>query len=155
MIVELNLLQAIEQIGKQEAQLKRSGNNLVATIPFLESLADWLEKRGGPRTITAAWCFWQLVADLYDRCTAVNRQNATIAAWYGVDPSNMAETTKAGLLGNLPRIQAARIIFEGNYDSSNPKGVYQLFKLAYDDEEKAQKEATEAAKRLVERATKK
>lgn len=151
----IDLLQAVDVIAKRETELKRVGNNAIATVPFLESLAVWIGNQGGPRTITAAWCFWQLVTEVYDKCTAANRQNATIASWYGVDPTNMSETVKAGLLGNLPRIQAARIIFEGNYDAANPKFVYSLFKLAYDDEERAQREATEAAKRLVERTTKK
>ena len=80
--------------------------------------------------------------------------NADIAYWFKVNPLTLSETEKLGLIANLPRVQAQDRIQRGDYSETDFKGVYQLFLLAYGDEDLAQKKQTEAAKAFLEQQSK-
>lgn len=82
-----------------------------------------------------------------------NEEVAELTYWYGIDASQLTEEKRLGLKLNLGRCQAQDRIFQGRFDPTDFEGVYELYKLAYDDEDAAQKAATEAAMRLVRQET--
>ncbi len=51
------------------------------------------------------------------------------------------------LFASLPRVQAQETIFLGNYETTDYERVYQLYKLTYEDEDRAETAQVDAFKR--------
>jgi hypothetical protein len=56
-----------------------------------------------------------------------------LSYWYGFDVSSLSKSKQAGLLANLPKLQAQETIHRGNYDSLDYEQVHKLFAAAYDE----------------------
>lgn len=63
----------------------------------------------------------------------------------------MTEAEKIGLLANLNRVKAQDVIHLGLFDSTDWRGVYELYLNAYGDEHLARKAQTKAAEQFVDR----
>lgn len=162
MIVSLNettltipLVRLSREMENLAANLPRNNNRVVPTIPFLESVVRWMEKQGlQDATLTAAWHLWRAVCEVALRARANEEPNAEVAYWFGIDPNSITESEQLGLLENLPKLIAQERIYHGNYSPSDPGSVYALFMAAFDNETVARKAQLEAAKALVDKATK-
>lgn len=82
---------------------------------------------------------------------------ARVARAYGINPfgAGLSRGQEIGLLAILPKLEAQELCKSGNYDDSEPEKVLELWRFAFEDDNLAQAKATEAAKRLIERETRK
>lgn len=150
------MIREADFILNKQTRLRRLDDRMIANVSFLQEIADWMAKNGYEiHTISAAWQLWRAINNVTSGATDKQQYNADIAFWYGVNPESLSEVEKLGYLANLERQIARRKITDGKYNSADHKQVYALYKLAYGDEELAQKAATEAAKQLVDQRTKK
>ena len=78
-----------------------------------------------------------------------NELTAELSFYYGFDATRLSDAERAGFAANLPKMQARRIIERGQIDDEDFKGIYDLYMLAFNDEQLARKKQTEAAWRVV------
>jgi hypothetical protein len=63
--------------------------------------------------------------------------------------TNWSEEQKQGYFVNMTRVKAQRRIERGDYDGTDHEGVYNLFMVAFGDENRARDAQAEAAKNLM------
>lgn len=73
--------------------------------------------------------------------------------WYGVDVGSLPPDRQVSMHANLPRMQAQKRIIEGRYNPTDYDGVYDLFLLAYGDEQLALNAELESKKVLMRQET--
>jgi len=130
---------------------------IVSDKSFLEGVAKALQEKYLPETrVTSseAWQIWKAVDEAATAYQAQTRDYAELAFWFHINPYEVSERQRVGLLANLGMLKAQDRINRGDYDALDPKQVYQLFMLAYEDKELAQRRATESAKLAIEREAK-
>jgi hypothetical protein len=151
----LSLVKVSRELSSLSANLQVTSNKMRPTLSFLRNVVEWMQKQGiHDATITSAWQLWKVVSEAASLARSNEEPNAEVAYWYGVDPHAISESQQLGLLENLPKLIAQERIYHGNYSPSDPAGVYALFMSAFDDENVARKAQLEAAKHMVESATK-
>ncbi len=79
---------------------------------------------------------------------------ADVSYWYGFDASSLPPPILEGYRLNLPRLHAMQAIHDGKFDPTNIDQVYDLYLMAYEDEDIASDAATDAAIALVDQETK-
>lgn len=154
--IEVDLTEAEQELRKIEGlcRLKAENGRMQTTVPFLESVASWLKCRGlVDATCTTAWQFWWTVFDCIDTLRQRHQNDAELAYWFKVNPFGISAEQRAGLMANLPRVQAQGILHEGNFEATDPARVYALVLLATGDEAAAIKARGDAAERLIEAKT--
>ncbi len=147
---------AIAQLGKLSSTLPVTKQRTVRpTVPFLQSVAKWLESQGvAGCTLSAAWQFWVGMSDYAEACRKSNEPHAELAYWFNVDPFRLTEEQQVGMRENLHRMQCQETIQKGDYSATDYTAVYNLFLAAYGDEDLARKMQTKAAEMYVEQCTK-
>jgi hypothetical protein len=71
---------------------------------------------------------------------------AEIRHWYSVNATALSDAELIGLHANLPKIKAQYQILNHKYDATDFESVYDLFLMAYDNEEIATKARNESIK---------
>ena len=80
----------------------------------------------------------------------LTERDAEIAFWFHVNPKDLTPAERIGYLANLERCKAQQVIHLGKYNPSDYRGVYQLYLLAFGDEDVARRAQVRAAELLVE-----
>jgi hypothetical protein len=151
----LSLVKMSRELSSLSANLEVVNKKMRPTLSFLRNVVEWMHSQGlRDATITSAWQLWKIVSEASSLARSNEEPNAEVAYWYGVDPHAISESQQLGLLENLPKLIAQERIYHGNYSPTDPAGVYALFMSAFDDENVARKAQLEAAKHMVESATK-
>jgi hypothetical protein len=156
-VVEIDLIEAETVIGKISAKLNSTKGKVHPTIATIAEVATWLTGFYRTKTLVSiaeAWQVWFLVSGFSETARDQQANNAELAYWFKVNPLELTELQKMGLMANLPRMMAQDRISRGDYSATDVKGVYQLFLSAYGDEDLAQKRATEAAKAAIKQEAK-
>lgn len=128
-------------------------NTIVSDRSFLDKVAEALRIKYLPQsriTPSEAWQIWKAVDEAATIYQAETRDHAELAFWFHINPYQVSERQRVGLLANLGMLKAQDRINRGDYDAMDPKQVYQLFMFAYEDKELAQRRATESAKLAIE-----
>lgn len=80
-----------------------------------------------------------------------HRQDAIIAFWYGINPKEIDDRTKAGLMANLPTVKAQQTLHLGKFDPADYETVHALHLEAFDSEHVASDARARAMELYVER----
>lgn len=81
-----------------------------------------------------------------------HRTDSDLAQWFGINPFALTSAQKIGLLANLPRAKAQRMIFEGRLEGFDEYGIKNLYLDAFEDEALAQRAQTDFLERQVDAA---
>jgi hypothetical protein len=155
--LEIDLIEADTVLGGLTSKLVAVKGMVQPTPEFLRKFADWVKLKCNAKvaiTLAEAWQIWKVVVDKTNAAQKEQATNADIAYWFKVNPTTLTESEKLGLIANLPRVQAQDRIQRGDFSATDFKGIYQLYLLAYGDEDLAQKKQTEAAKAYLEQESK-
>lgn len=115
-----------------------------------EQLLEYIRTRMGYETTTSAYYNFVVHEQYRAKLRKDTQQDADIAAWYNVNPFQLSEDQKLGLIENLPRVKAQKRINEGNYDLSDSQEVYELFLLATGSEQAAEQARIDAHAKMSE-----
>lgn len=152
----LSPIDASEALRSHETAsgLKITNGTISPSVAFLHRVAAYLRSIGlVDATPSSAWQFWYAIGIHYQQSKEKTSELSKIAFWYKLDPFELSETQQVGLLANLDRMQCQDRIHRGDFDPMDYKGVYDLFKTAFDDEDLARRKQTEAFKLYVEKCT--
>jgi len=86
------------------------------------------------------------------RIAKKNERDAAVEFWFGVPAKSLTEAEKIGRLANLNRLQAQETIHLQLYDSSNYRGVHDLYLAAYGRKDLADRAMSRAAERYADEA---
>lgn len=156
-VLDVDLIELEAIVVRISSKIKAVKGKVQPTVAALAEVATWLSDFYRTKTrvsIAEAWQVWFLISGFSDTAREQQANNAELAYWFKVNPLELTELQKMGLMANLPKMMAQDRISRGDYSGTDPKGVYQLFLAAYGDEDLAQKRATEAAKAAIKQEAK-
>ncbi len=145
--IDVSLLSLRDAMARCEAD---TGTSTKPTIELLDAVRVVLKRMGIEATYSEAWQVWWGTAEILRRARISQERVADAAAWFHVDATRLSETQLAGLLANIPRVQAQLTLHQGNFDAENYERVYQLALLATGDEAQAQQAKSKALQCYVD-----
>lgn len=147
---EIDFEYALKKIEQIEAKHKLQviDGRFIATIGFVQDIAKTFGL-----TSTAAFFLWTSCYSISERLRIIHADMAKVAYWYKIDPYQLSQQRRHGLLMNLPVVQAQQRVADGNFEATNYEHIYELVKLATGDEAKARKARTASLERYVDQQT--
>ena len=137
-------------------EIKAVRERVRPTAAYFQHLASKLREKGLKGcTPTGAFNVWKAVFDTIARFRKQHDQASEIAFWYHLDPWELDEEKRLGLMVNLPRVQAQETLHRGDYDPIDHAYIYDLVLLATGDKHRALKARSAAMERYVEMKTRK
>ncbi len=123
---------------ERKAKLPIDDGRVEPTESLLESIVDYF-KREKAKTITPTQAYFAWLALYWQKESEGERTKlkAEVSHWFHFDTSNYSEKELLGYHANIPRVKAQKQIAEHKYDATDFESVYNLFMLAFDDEELA------------------
>lgn len=156
--VSLDILQTERLCRDLEQQhgIKAVKERVHPTAAYFQHLASKLREQGLKGcTATGAFIVWRAVFDTISEYRKEHDRAAELAFWYGLDPWQLSDEQKLGLLVNLPKVQAQETLHRGDYDPVDYAFIYDLVLLATGDRKRAVKARTAAMERYVDLKTRK
>lgn len=146
---EVNPIELLRLSDRVERR-HRLGEPPQLTVAFLKDLAEIVQFAVGLLTVSQAYQLWYLLNGIREKCGEILVDHAEIAHWYSVDPFQLKESQRLGMLANLPRVQAQARLNRGDFEPSDWKTVYNLVLLATGDVEQALRARGDAMECLIE-----
>ncbi|TWU22449.1 hypothetical protein Pla52o_35050 [Novipirellula galeiformis] len=135
-------------------RLETKGGRVKPTAAFFRSLAKKLQSLGFDGcTPTAAFLVWIAVFNSIDILQKKTADESEIAFWYGINPWQLSETERAGLLANIHRVKAQDTLHRGDFDPTDYAYIHDIVMLATGDKDKANKARSDAMQRYVDKKT--
>lgn len=130
-----------------KAKLPTENKKAVPTIGFLKQIVQYFDKFKG-RTISETQAYYAWLAMYFFRESEAEKQkiNAEVSYWFGLNPLKLKPSEIFGFHSNIPRVRAQKQIVEHKYDATDFESVYNLFLVAFDDEDLAVKARNESIK---------
>ncbi len=151
--ITVELLEKIRAI-EHAANLPTKQGMLQPTVEFLVALAKSLSNNLTRVTKTQAWQIWITAFEFEASRQEKNKHHAEIAFWFGVDPYRLSNDQFVGLFANLDRVKCQQRIENGNYDATDYEHVFNLYMLAYEDENRALQARSQAIRNLMDKGRK-
>ena len=130
-------LKSITEI-ERKAKLPVNEGKVEPTESLLNSIVSYF-KSEKTQTITLTQAYYALLALYWQKESEGERKilKSAVSFWFHFDTSNHSDKELLGYYANIPRVRAQKQIAEHKYDATDFESVYNLFILAFDDEELA------------------
>lgn len=149
--IDVSLVEAEQVLSRLESRYGLATKAMrEPTREFLQGIADWLAGRGLRVTLSGAWQFWRGVFLAVDTLRVRHQRDAEIAFWFKVNPYELTDEQRIGLLANMGRVHAQNLLHTGSYSPTDYEGAYRLTLLATGDKRLADKAKTDALERYID-----
>tara|TARA_R110002167_G_scaffold44383_5_gene133572 strand:- start:2193 stop:2681 length:489 start_codon:yes stop_codon:yes gene_type:complete len=139
-LIEIQIIQGKSKLPQEKGYVK-------PTLGFLKGVADYLEGVLFKKvSSTQALQIWYGASIVQNHLADKNKLHSDVGHWYGVNPFDLTSDELTSLHGNLPRVKAQQRIERGDYDQTCVVTAYEIHMLAYDDEDRALRARSAAAK---------
>lgn len=132
-----NDLERITRI-ERKAKLPVNEGKVQPTESLLKNIVGYF-KSEKTQTITMTQAYYAWLALYWQKEFEGERKKlrSEVSHWFHFDTNNYSEKELLGYYANIPRVRAQKQIAEHKYDATDFESVYNLFLMAFDDEELA------------------
>lgn len=110
------------------------------TIEMLRAMVAILgDEFGRPFTATEAYQVWVAVFRLQWQWAQKHQTAIEVSFTYGIDATKLSDSEIVAYHARIPQMNARKRIQEGRYNPSDFEGVFNLYMIAFNDEELALK----------------